>query len=307
MRGSIAILVAAALGLIGCGSEGPVEDTQATGDLAATPVVYTVNYPLTFFAERIGGDLVRVVFPAPADVDPAYWSPDADAIAAYQGADLILLNGADFAKWVQRATLPQARLVDTGAAFSDRLIELGNVTTHSHGPDGEHEHGGWAFTTWLDPELATLQAEAVARSLVSLMPEREAELNQRLAALVADLERLDQRLADAAVQLAGVPLIFSHPVYQYLARRYDLNAADVHWEPDEMPDDQAWDHFEELLRSHPAKWMLWEGTPLPETASRLEELGVAIAVFDPCGNRPERGDYLTVMAENAAVLESISP
>ncbi len=307
MRGATVLLVTAALGLIGCGSEGPVEDTQATGDLAATPVVYTVNYPLTFFAERIGGDLVRVEFPVPADVDPAYWSPDADAIAAYQGADLILLNGADYAKWVQHATLPQNRLVDTGAAFSDRLIELQGATTHSHGSEGKHEHSGWAFTTWLDPELATLQAEAVARALVRLRPDREAELNQRLAALTADLGALDQRLSDAAAQIAGEPLIFSHPVYQYLARRYDLNAAEVHWEPDEIPDDQAWGHFQELLKSHPARWMLWEGTPLPETASRLEELGVTTAVFDPCGNRPERGDYLTVMAENAAVLESVSP
>jgi zinc transport system substrate-binding protein len=306
MRYSLAILLAAVC-LVGCGSNDPAGTTRAVDEPTTTPAVYTVSYPLAYFAERIGGDLVQVVFPAPADVDPAYWSPDADTIAAYQGADLILLNGADFAKWVQHATLPQNRLVDTGAAFSDRLIELRGLTTHSHGLEGKHEHSGWAFTTWLDPELATLQAEAVARSLVRLRPDREAELKQRFAALAADLEGLDQRLEDAAARIAGKPLIFSHPVYQYLARRYDLNAADVHWEPDETPDDQAWDHFEELLKSHPARWMLWEGTPLPETASRLEELGVATAVFDPCGNRPERGDYLTVMAENAAVLESISP
>ena len=42
------------------------------------------------------------------------------------------------------------------------LIELEDVTTHSHGSEGEHVHRGWAFTTWLDPELATLQAQAVA-------------------------------------------------------------------------------------------------------------------------------------------------
>ena len=307
MRGSTVILVAAALGLIGCGSEGPVDDTQATGDLAATPVVYTVNYPLAYFAERIGGDRVQVVFPAPADVDPAYWSPDAETIAAYQQADLILLNGADYAKWVQRATLPQTRLVDTGAAFSDRLIELRGTTTHSHGTEGEHEHGGWAFTTWLDPELATLQAEAVTRSLAGLLPGREAELNERFTALAADLGELDRRLAAAAADVDGEPLIFSHPVYQYLVRRYDLNAVEVHWEPDEAPTGHAWEHLEELLQSHPAKWMLWEGTPLPEIASRLEELGIATAAFDPCGNRPELRDYLTVMAANAAALESVSP
>ena len=38
------------------------------------PVVYTVNYPLQYFAERIAGDLVEVVLPVPADIDPAFWS-----------------------------------------------------------------------------------------------------------------------------------------------------------------------------------------------------------------------------------------
>ena len=42
--------------------------------------IYTVNYPLTYFAERIGGDEVEVVFPAPHGEDPAFWSPEAETI-----------------------------------------------------------------------------------------------------------------------------------------------------------------------------------------------------------------------------------
>ncbi|RLA05886.1 MAG: zinc ABC transporter substrate-binding protein, partial [Gammaproteobacteria bacterium] len=64
----------------------------------------TVNYPLAYFAERIGGEQVEVGFPVPADVDPAFWSPAADAVAAYQAADVIILNGATYAKWVPKVT-----------------------------------------------------------------------------------------------------------------------------------------------------------------------------------------------------------
>ena len=39
-------------------------------------LVYTVNYPLQSFAERIAGEHAEVHFPAPARIDPAFWEPD---------------------------------------------------------------------------------------------------------------------------------------------------------------------------------------------------------------------------------------
>jgi zinc transport system substrate-binding protein len=125
-------------------------------------------------------------------------------------------------------------------------------------------------------------------------------------ALEKDLVNLDSRLGVAATTLGDQPLLFSHPVYQYLISRYNLNAVELHWEPDEVPDAGAWNHLDELLEAHPAKWMLWEGKPLDMTVRGLEDRGISSAVFDPCGNRPAEGDYLTVMAANAAVLEGIA-
>ena len=132
-------------------SERPTEAIEAGKGL---PEVYTVNYPLAYFAERIAGESVTVVFPAPPDVDPAFWSPSAETIADYQRADLVLLNGAGYAAWVQRATLSQSRLVDTSAALADQLIPVHDTVTHSHGPGGDHSHQGAAFTTWLDMDFA---------------------------------------------------------------------------------------------------------------------------------------------------------
>lgn len=285
-------------------------DSQAEKSLAKEsrgPIeIYTVNYPLADFAERIGGDLVDVVFPAPAGVDPAFWSPDGDTIAAYQGADLILLNGATYAKWVGQATLPATKVVDTSSAFADRLIELAGAITHSHGPGGEHEHGGWAFTTWLDPTLAIEQARAIADALASLRPDQSDEIRARFSRLESELIALDDRFSAAAGRIGDTPLVFSHPVYQYLVRRYGLNAVQVHWEPDEAPGPEAWAGLEATLQSHPARWMVWEGEPLTETVERLEGLGLASLVFDPCANRPEEGDYFTVMANNASALEMVS-
>ena len=43
-----------------------------------------------------------------------------------------------------------------------------------------------------------------------------------------------------------------------------------------------------------ASRMLWEAEPLDETRKRLQELGVEVVVYDPCGNKPGAGDFLKV-------------
>jgi zinc transport system substrate-binding protein len=48
--------------------------------------------------------------------------------------------------------------------------------------------------------------------------------------------------------------------------------------------------------------MAWEGEPLKETVGRLKKMGISSLVFDPCGNRPEKGDFLSVMQQNVENL-----
>jgi zinc transport system substrate-binding protein len=130
-------------------------------------------------------------------------------------------------------------------------------------------------------------------------------MEERYNSLVADLAELDRRTAGIVERDPQIILIASHPVYQYFARRYELNLRSVHFEPDEMPAIEGWNAFRALRVEHPAGWMLWEAEPLPETAEKLAALGVMSAVFDPCGDRPASGDYLSVMAENLANLEAV--
>src|SRR5688500_16004167 len=147
----------------------------------AKPTVYVVNYPLQYFAERIGAEHVQVVFPAPADEDPAFWKPDVNTIAAFQAADLIVVNGATYAKWLKTASLPKAKLVNTSERFKDRYIEIKDTVTHSHGPGGEHSHTGTAFTTWLDMRQAVQQAQAITAALSQLLPEQKSVFEQHNA------------------------------------------------------------------------------------------------------------------------------
>lgn len=289
----------------GCGSGTDRGADPPRGDRPGKPMVYVVNYPLQYFAQRIGGERIEVAFPAPADEDPAYWQPDEQAAGGYQNADLILLNGASYAAWTDRVSLPRLRVVNTSRGLADQYIQIEDQIVHRHGPEGEHAHKGFAFTTWLDPRLALQQAEAVHAALAQRWPEHAAEFAAGWDALRADWQALDDELTAVHAGYHGEPLLASHPVYQYLARRCGWNLHSVHWEPEEMPADDEWQQLQKTLEEHPAKWMIWEAEPIPEIRERLAASGVGCAVFEPCGNVPESGDLLLVMRENIERLRPV--
>jgi zinc transport system substrate-binding protein len=307
-EGLVTIVFALVLGLAlaACGAgegDGAGSGAERTGKLT----VLTDSYALAYFAERIAGDRATVSFPAPAGTDPSFWKPDAETIAMYQEADLIVINGAGFATWIETATLPGSRMVDTSAALADRLLPLEGAVTHSHGGMGEHSHSGYATRWWLDPTLAIAQATAIADALAGVRPDDRATFDANLAALKTDLEALDAKFTALAARIGATPLLFSHPVYAYFIRRYSLNARSLHWEPTEVPGHFAMAQFDEKTADHEASLLVWEAEPLPETKTMLEERGIRSVVFAPLAETPASGDYLSVMNENLALLEALFP
>lgn len=267
--------------------------------------VYTVNYPLAYFTERVGGNQVKVVFPAPADVDPAYWSPETQTVIEFQKADLIIINGADYAKWLTKVSLPKSRIVNTTKDISDRYIPLEQSLTHNHGPSGAHSHEGVAFTVWLDLDIAVHQAEKIAAALGRKIPGQKSYFQNNLDVLKKELLSIDKRLLALGKLYSAFPLLGSHPVYHYFKARYGFNLTSVHWEPDQQPTGQQIAELKEILKQHQATIMIWEGEPEESTRKTLEELGLQSVVFDPCGNHPGEGNFLDVLKKNTAHIEKV--
>lgn len=299
-----ASLLCTALLLTACHSRKQAQ-TAANVQRSSLPQVYVANYPLKYFTERLAGQEVDVVFPAPKDQDPAFWQPGDNQIEAFQQADLIVMNGATYSKWAEKVTLPEEKIVDTSLAFKERYIVIQNAVTHSHGKQGMHSHDGTSFTTWIDFQQAILQADALSEALKRLKPEGIELFAQDFDFLRKDLLALDARMEAVGKKLAGRPLVASHPIYQYWARRYNINLQPVLWEPEEVPTDAQMDELKTILASHPAKWMIWEGEPAKDSVAKLQAIGLSSAVFDPCANTPEKGDFLSVMKANVASMEKL--
>ncbi len=302
--------------LVSCGSsdvnqttdnQQPTEAVSPTTTSQSKLVVYVTNYPLKYFAERIGGDAITVKFPIPSDIDPAFWAPEASDIAQLQEADLIFLNGASYEKWLQTVSLSSSKLVDTSSAFSDRYLTIEDTITHNHGPSGEHSHKGTAFTTWINFQLAIEQATAIRDALSDRLPEQQEIFDANLTALEEQLIALDRQIEATVAnsQDKNQPLLASHPVYDYFSNRYGLNLKSVLWEPETVPDQQQWDELKKILAAHPAKWMIWEGEPNQESVNRLKELRIESIVFAPAGNTPESDNFVEVMQANADNLKLV--
>ena len=267
--------------------------------------VYVTNYPLKYFTERIAGDTVTVQYPIPGDIDPAFWNPRADIITQLQIGDLIFINGATYEKWLETASLPASKLVDTSSSFKDKYIEIENAVTHTHGPGGEHAHTGTAFTTWLNLEYAIAQANAIRAALSQVRPELAVTFEANFKTLKQELQGLDEKLQAITSANSDVPLVASHPVYDYLSQRYGLNLKSVLWEANVVPDEVQWQELKKILKEHPARWMIWEEPPNEESVARLKAIGIQSIVFNPAGNTPEEGDFLEVMQQNLKNLQQV--
>jgi zinc transport system substrate-binding protein len=228
--------------------------------------------------------------------------PNVKTIVGYQQADLILLNGANYAKWISKVSLPRSKMVDTSSTFKNRYITMKETITHSHGPEAAHAHESTAFTLWIDFDLAVKQAAEIVKALSRKKSELKDTFQKNYTSLENDLLTLDQEINEFVAKNRSLPLIMSHPVYDYFARRYKLNIKSVHWEPDEVPGDEQWIELRGILKDHPAQWMIWEGDPIKKSVGRLKTMGIYSLVFNPCGNVPEQGDFLSVMRENVKNL-----
>ncbi len=248
---------------------------------------------------------MEVMFPVPAGEDPAYWIPDEATLLKYQQADLILINGANYAQWLKMTSMPINRLVNTSKHVKEHYIYSDEVLMHTHGPAGDHSHNNLLANVWLDMTMAKEQAVSITSAFIKLLPDQEQRFQQNLQLLLDDLNELDLALAGLGKSFAGNPVLASHPVYQYLSRRYLPNMQSLHWEPDKMPELSEWQNMEILLQQHPATWMLWEAQPTDEIIARLAQLGLRSIVFYPLERRPAHGDFLSVMRDNIGRLSAI--
>jgi len=303
-------LAAGALVLAGCGTE-QADGAGTAQDAEGGVTVLAGFYPLEFVAARVGGDRVSVSSLTPPGVEAHDLELTPRDVAGIGDADLVVyLEG--FQPAVDEAVSQEAPDSSFEAgAVADLDVEAGE---HSHEGTDEDDHAdeGMDPHFWLDPTKLAAVAGATADLLAQLDPEGEQGFRDNAAALVADLEALDEEMTTGLSTCETRTMVVSHEAYGYLAARYDLDQVGISGlTPDDEPSAAQMAELVTFVRDNHIRTVYYETLVSPDVADTIAaEAGVETAVLDPIEGLTDDSqgtDYLEIMRANLANLQAGQP
>ncbi|GLC88136.1 metal ABC transporter solute-binding protein, Zn/Mn family [Lysinibacillus piscis] len=207
--------------------------------------IYTTVYPLSYFAERIGGEFVHVTSIYPTGANEHTFEPTQKDMMKLADADMFFYIGLGLEGFVENAKKTLAKedvtLVATAEDVSDEKLAMSTGHTHADGEEHqdhdedeedhhgheEHEHGDLDPHVWLSPTISQDLALAIKNALVEKMPAQEATFTANYETLVKELQDLDTEFATMADQAQNKTFFVSHAAFGYIAGQYGLTQVPI--------------------------------------------------------------------------------
>ncbi len=202
--------------------------------------IYTTVYPLSYFAQRIGGDFVEVSSIYPAGASEHTFEPTQKDMMKLADADVFFYIGLGLEGFIENAKKTLAKedvtMVATAANVSDEKLAVSTGHTHDeeeaqhdhdhateeeHGHE-DHDHGNIDPHVWLSPIISQDLAFSIKNTLVEKMPEQEATFTTNYEDLVKELQGLDKDFKAMADKAQEKSFFVSHAAFGYIAGQYGL-------------------------------------------------------------------------------------
>lgn len=283
------------------------EQTKTTGfDQEQRITVLASFHPLYEFTKEIGKEKIQVSTIIPSGIEPHDWEPTIQDLQKMQQADMIIINGAGFEKWLEDfvTSNPNAVIVDTSNGIE--LIESSNIRENEKQLDEEHDT---EFNKdphiWLDPVLAKKQVENIASALVKLDPKNAEYYNKNADAYNAKLNMFDNKIRTDISMCDKKDFIAFHNAFAYFAKEYDLNQhAIIGVNPQAEPTAATLQKIIENAKSLDLNIIFTEEAVNPRISEVLaNEIGGKVLVLSPIEIPDENKDYVSRMEQNLANLK----
>lgn len=286
VRGAL-IAVLAAAALVACTAPGGVGAPSPTavgvvppGGSGTISVVAAENF-YGDLAQQLGGSRVTVysVLNDPS-VDPHEYESRAADARAVSTAQIVIENGLGYDSFMDK-------LLQASPRPARQVINVGQLTGHRTG-DNPH--------VWYQPQTMP----AVARQLVTVMtqidPSSGSYFAARLTQLKTSLQPLDGRIATMKARDAGVKVIATEPVFDYMAEAVGLDVVDKDG-PFQMavasgndPPASAVVSLRQQITSHAVKALIYNAQTVTPVTTQMQDLAkqnhvpvVGVSELEPKG------------------------
>lgn len=227
----------------------------------ASLTVYTTVYPLQYFTERIGGDLVTVNSIYPPGSDEHTFEPTQKDMMALANADLFFYIGLGLEGFVENAekTLAKEQVKLVAAAGHlphEALLEEEHTDEHDH---HDHSHDGVDPHVWIAPTLAQYLAKEIKNTLQEEAPAHADEFEENYQQLTTELTALDEQFKQMADAAPKKTFYVSHAAFGYLASQYQLEqVAIAGLNPQSEPSQRALIDLVEKAKAEQVEYVLFE-------------------------------------------------
>lgn len=257
-------------------------------------VVAVTIPPEQEFAERVGGDHVRVVLLVPPGADPHTYEPTPGVLADVAQADMYAAvgSGIEFElAWQEKiaALNPEMLVVDCS-----RGVDL--ISTAGDGQRTDPH-------IWTSPRNAKIMVENIREGLIAVDPANAEDYRRNADAYLAELDALDAEIAGALAESGVTKVMVYHSSWAYLARDYGFTEVPIEEEGKE-PSPQRIEHL--IMQAKEEHIRVIFASPEYSTRSAeviADEIGGTVVTVSPLAK-----DYLENMRQVAsAFAESARP
>ncbi|WP_201715885.1 metal ABC transporter substrate-binding protein [Rossellomorea arthrocnemi] len=265
----ISLLLVSSLFLSACNETNKTTgNNESSSDAEESISIMTSLYPLQYFAERIGGDLVKVESLLPPGSDAHTFEPTSKDMIAIAESDLFIYNGLGMESYADKITKALEN-EDTIMVEATKGVDV-ITSTHHHSEDEHHEgetanheeehhHGDYDPHVWLDPNRASQLAKNIRDSLIDLHPEYKDTFTQNYSKLKEDLDEVDEEFTTLVQKSNHPEILVSHAAYGYWEEAYGIKQLAVAGlSPTDEPSQKELKEIIETAKEHNIQYVIFE-------------------------------------------------
>ena len=212
-------------------------------------------------AQQIGGPDAEVTsILSNPDQDPHLFEASPSVMRGVAAARIVVYNGIDYDPWMEK-------LLGASRSPHRRAIVVADLAARKAG-DNPH--------VWYDTQTMLAYAAVLTEVLAADDPAAAAGFRQRLAQFQASMQPVQAKIAALRDRLAGAPVTATEPIFGYmfdalgmLSRNRSFQLAVMN-STEPSPSDVA--AFEDDLRAHRVKLLVYNGQASGPTAERMQKI-----------------------------------